>query len=96
MSTLTRPKNTSGRLVDNSAETMLKVSALAAKLECFTEEDFQQLAGATASTVEAWRKRGTGPAYVRLGNRFYYPHSAVAEYFESVQRKDKSVVKASL
>lgn len=62
------------------------VRYIAERLDCFIEEDFQNLAGATAKTVEAWRKRGTGPAYILLGNRYLYPRKAVAQYLESVTR----------
>lgn len=59
---------------------------IAERLDCFIEEDFQALAAATPKTVEAWRKRGTGPAYILLGNRFLYPRKAVAQYLESATR----------
>ena len=63
-----------------------RVRNMAESLDCFIEEDFQQLAGATANTVEAWRKRGQGPAYIRLGNRYLYPRKAVAKHLESITR----------
>jgi hypothetical protein len=59
---------------------------MAERLDCFIEEDFQALAAATPKTVEAWRKRGRGPAYILLGNRYLYPRKAVAQYLESVTR----------
>jgi len=59
---------------------------MAERLDCFIEEDFQALAAATSKTVEAWRKRGTGPAYILLGNRYLYPRKAVAQYLESATR----------
>jgi len=64
-----------------------RVRGMAESLDCFLEEDFQQLAGATANTVEAWRKRGTGPAYIRLGTRYLYPRKAVAEHLKSITRE---------
>lgn len=64
-----------------------RVRGMAESLDCFIEEDFQQLAGATANTVEAWRKRGTGPAYIRLGTRYLYPRKAVAKHLESITRE---------
>jgi predicted site-specific integrase-resolvase len=80
----------------NTGQDIAVVRGMAATLECFIEEDFQQLAGATANTVEAWRKRGQGPTCIRLGNRYLYPYSAVAAYFESIQRERKPVAKALL
>lgn len=73
-----------------------RVRGMAESLDCFIEEDFQQLADATANTVEAWRKRGTGPAYIRLGNRYLYPRKAVAKHLESITRERVSLGKAVL
>lgn len=66
-------------------------SDLAQSLDCITDEDLQSLARVKASTTEAWRKRGTGPAYIRLGNRFLYPRKAVAKYLDSIT-KERAVV----
>lgn len=63
-----------------------RIRYMADKLDCFIEEDFQLLAMATENTVEAWRKRGHGPAYIRLGNRYLYPRKSVAEFMESIVR----------
>ncbi|WP_313297381.1 helix-turn-helix domain-containing protein [Diaphorobacter sp.] len=68
-----------------------RVRLMAEKLDCFLEEDFQELAMATPITVEAWRKRGRGPAYILLGNRYLYPRKAVAKYLEEITRERHSV-----
>lgn len=68
-----------------------RVRQMADRLDCFLEEDFQALAKATIGTVEAWRKRGQGPAYILLGNRYLYPRKAVAKYLESITRERASV-----
>ena len=73
-----------------------RVRQMAETLDCFIEEDFQQLAGATSNTVEAWRKRGTGPSYIRLGTRYLYPRKAVAKHLESITRVRVSLGKAVL
>jgi len=73
-----------------------RVRSMAESLDCFIEEDFRQLAGATPLTVEAWRKRGTGPAYIRLGNRYLYPRKAVARHLESLIHERVSLGKAVL
>ena len=64
-----------------------RVREMADKLDCLTEEDFCILANATPLTVETWRKRGTGPAYVRLGRRYLYPRKALAQHLESLMRE---------
>ena len=38
-----------------------RVRTMAESLDCLIEEDFQLLSNVTPLTVEAWRKRGTGP-----------------------------------
>jgi hypothetical protein len=68
-----------------------QVRQMADRLDCLIEEDFQLLAKATPLTVEAWRKRGTGPAYIRLGNRFLYPRKAVAKYLDSITKERTAV-----
>lgn len=73
-----------------------RVRGMAESLDCFIEEDFQQLAGATAGTVEAWRKRGQGPAYIRLGTRYLYPRKAVAKHLELITRERVVLGKAVL
>ena len=60
-----------------------RLTSLAERLDCFTEVDFRLLTDATPSTVEAWRKRGEGPAYIRAGNRYFYPCESVAEWMRS-------------
>ena len=64
-----------------------RVRQMAERLDCFVEEDFQLLALATGNTVEAWRKRGQGPAYIRLGNRYLYPRKAVSKYLDSITKE---------
>lgn len=66
-------------------------SDLAQSLDCITDEDLQNLAMVKASTTEAWRKRGTGPAYIRLGNRYLYPRKAVSKYLESITKERAAV-----
>ena len=53
--------------------------------------DIMLLGKLSHSTVEAWRKRGTGPAYILLGNRYLYPRQAVQKYLEGITRERNSV-----
>ena len=70
-----------------AAENQLdRLRNIADKLDCLTETDIMLLGKLTQSTVEAWRKRGQGPAYILLGNRYLYPRKAVAQYLESATR----------
>lgn len=57
-----------------------RLRALAQSLDCMTEEDVNLLTDTTPGTTESWRKRGKGPAYVLIGNRYLYPRAAVQEF----------------
>ena len=79
-------------VIQPAAENQLdRLRTLADKLDCLTETDMMLLGKLTQSTVEAWRKRGTGPAYILLGNRYLYPRKAVAKYLEGITRERNSV-----
>lgn len=76
----------------NQADGQLaRLIELAEKLDCMTETDLMLLGKLSHSTVEAWRKRGQGPAYILLGNRYLYPRKAVAEYLDSITRTRKAM-----
>ena len=75
-----------------AAENQLdRLRTLADKLDCLTETDIMLLGKLSQSTVEAWRKRGQGPAYILLGNRYLYPRQAVQKYLEGITRERNSV-----
>ena len=73
-----------------------RLQGLADRLDCFTEEDFQLLAGITPSTAEAWRKRKTGPDYILLGKNYFYPRKCVAQHLEKLTRVTPSIAKDML
>lgn len=68
-------------------DTEARLSQLADSLDCLTEPDLLLLTDATAATLENWRKRGKGPAYVLIGNRYLYPRKAVAEFVQDNVRE---------
>ncbi len=70
------------------------VRELARSLGCLTEGELQALGNLTANTVEAWRKRGTGPSYILFGNRYFYPHKAVADFLCSKVRERRPATPA--
>lgn len=70
------------------------VAELARSLGHFTEADLCKLAGATPLTVEAWRKRHTGPDYVLIGNTFLYPRESLQEFLQSRVRKMRGTINA--
>lgn len=68
-----------------------RLRALAEAVDCVCEHDLCLLGKITPSTVENWRKRGTGPAYVLFGNRYLYPRQALAEFVASNVRERRAV-----
>ena len=73
-----------------------RLRVLADRLDYFTEDDFILLTDAAPSTVQAWRKRGTGPDYILIGNRYFYPRDAVARYMDSNIRQLAQGAKTAL
>lgn len=79
-------------VIQSAAENQLdRLRTIADKLDCLTETDIMLLGKLSQSTVEAWRKRGQGPAYILLGNRYLYPRKAVQKYLEGITRERNSV-----
>ncbi len=68
-----------------------RIRTLADSLDCFTEDDLLLLAGITHGTASAWRKRGTGPAYVLVGNRYLYPRPALRAFLADQVRAPRNV-----
>jgi hypothetical protein len=65
--------------------------ALAERLDHFTEDDLVLLTDAKPSTIQAWRKRGEGPPYVRVGCAFLYPRKSLQDWLESRTRHGRTV-----
>jgi hypothetical protein len=63
------------------------IRALAESLECVLDADLCALARVKPSTTEAWRKRGIGPPYVLLGNRYLYPREALRKHLSRMLRE---------
>ena len=57
-----------------------RLRQLAESLQCVLEQDLRLLADVEQETVEAWRKRGTGPSYIRFGRQFLYPVQELANH----------------
>lgn len=68
-----------------------RVRSLAASLDCLTEEEFCALYDISPVTARAWRKRGTGPAYIIAGCRTLYPRRCVAADLQTRLRERAAV-----
>lgn len=71
-------------------EDLERVRALAQSLDCIAEPDLCLLADITPNTAEAWRKRGKGPAYILIGNRYLYPKSHLLDFMQTALRTRRS------
>lgn len=68
-----------------------RVRELAHSLDCIPEEDLCTLGKIAPATAEGWRKRGKGPSYILIGNRFLYPRKAVADFLQTLVRERRTV-----
>lgn len=56
-----------------------------------TQDQLVALAAVLPSTAAAWRKRGEGPAYSLIGNRFVYPLPAIKAWLDGQVRERDTV-----
>jgi hypothetical protein len=64
----------------------LRRRALAARLDCFTEQEVTELTGHTLGTLETYRRRHTGYPWVRVGKEVLYPIAPLRKLLhESIQ-----------
>ena len=68
-----------------------RLTVLAERMDCLTEDDLLLLADVTPTTAETWRKRGEGPGFIRAGKRVLYPRAAVAVWLASRTRERRGV-----
>lgn len=69
----------------------IDVEQIAASLDCLTAAQLCRLGDISESTADAWRRRGTGPAFVRFGNAVLYPRKHVAEFLLQNVRERRAV-----
>lgn len=62
------------------------IADLARLVNCISESELAILAGVKPSTLESWRKRGKGPAYVLFGCNYLYPILAIQDYLANLTR----------
>lgn len=56
-----------------------------------TQDQLVALAAVLPSTTAAWRKRGEGPTYSLIGNRFVYPLAAIKTWLDGQVREPDTV-----
>jgi hypothetical protein len=79
--------DTSPKRLTGAQSELRDIEAIARAVGCLTREQVCRLAKVTPTTEEAWRKRGTGPAYVRFGNTVLYPVPSLAEFLQAKLHK---------
>lgn len=45
-----------------------------------TETNLSERWGVSVKTLQDWRRKGTGPAFLKLGKSIRYPHEIVEKY----------------
>ena len=73
-----------------------RLRVLADRFDCLTEDDLVLLTNTKVSTVDAWRRRGKGPEYILIGNRYFYTRQSVADFLENCTRQRTPLGKAML
>jgi hypothetical protein len=56
---------------------------------CLTSEDVSRLCAVTTIAVHKWRETGKGPAFRKVGGRFFYEESAVLEFAAARLMREK-------
>lgn len=65
------------------AAELARLRTLADSLGCLCEQDLALLYGVAGTTLQAWRKRGAGPAYILAGTNYFYRRADVAADLEA-------------
>ncbi|WP_194787567.1 hypothetical protein [Pseudomonas sp. UFMG81] len=71
----------------NDHPTIAEYSALANKAGYLTEDQIAMLAKVKPATLEDWRKRGNGPAYVRFGTSYLYSIENLTDHLNSLEKQ---------
>ena len=79
-----------------SVEATVSLREIAHSLGCLIPSEIQALTGWSESTLEAYRKRGKGPAFVKAGKHYLYPRSGVAEFMAENTRARQTSAKSLL
>lgn len=49
-------------------------------MNAVNEKEAAAIVGVSVRTLQAWRQRGTGPSYIKLGAKVAYPVAFLREY----------------
>jgi predicted site-specific integrase-resolvase len=64
--------------------------------EINTTEESARFLRIQKQTLEAWRLRGTGPAFLKLGRRVLYRREALERFMAERERRSTSDIQAAL
>lgn len=64
---------------------------LADSLELVPEGDLLAITGWSDETASAYRKRGEGPPWVRLGKHVFYPRTGLRTYIQARVREQRQI-----
>lgn len=77
-------------------DTRSTLRELAHSLDCLIPDEVQTLTGWSSGTLEAYRKRGKGPAFIKSGKHYLYPRSAIAAFMADNTRERSCMAKGVL
>lgn len=58
----------------------------AVSIQLYTQDDAAALLGLSVRTLEGWRYKGQGPAYVKIGGRVRYRHQDLDAWLDAQTR----------
>jgi predicted DNA-binding transcriptional regulator AlpA len=64
---------------------------IAHSLGCLVPSEIQALTGWSESTLEAYRKRGKGPSFIKTGKHYLYPRSGVVQFMADNTRSRQNI-----
>ena len=69
----------------------LRRRELAARLDCFTEQEVTELTGHSLATLETYRRRRTGYPWVRVGKEVLYPIESMRKLLHARTQHQREV-----
>ena len=81
---------------ENNGNSEGALKELAHSLGCLVPSEIRALTGWSESTLEAYRKRGKGPSFIKTGKHYLYPRSGVAQFMADNTRTHQSFGKSML
>lgn len=63
-------------------ENVGKIDFLRAQVDLITQDEFATMMGVSTNTLRDWRRKGTGPHYIRVQKGVFYRLKDINEWLE--------------